>query len=574
MPGSPPNAEVAAFIWRTRYRAPGEATIADTWRRVARAVASVETEPGRWEKAFLEILEGFRFLPGGRILAGAGTDRASLNNCFVMGQPEDSTEGVFRALREAVATLRAGGGIGCDFSPLSPRGAITADGAVAPGPVAFLALWDAACETFLTGSPRGGAMMGTLSCDHPDIEDFIAAKRRPGALRRFNLSVLVTDAFMAAVKDAADWPLVHGGRTVRTVAARTLWEALARSAYDSGEPGVLFVDRINRTNNLWWRERITAANPCGEIPLPAHGACDLGSLNLVAFVRDAFTPGARLDFEHLGATARTAVRFLDDVIDLTAYPLAQQGEVARGARRIGLGVTGLADALVMLGMTYGEAPSLDLAAQALRTIRDAAYRASVDLAREKGAFPAFDRDRYLKAPFVRRLPQDVLEGIAAFGVRNSHLLAIAPTGSISLLAGGVSTGVEPVFAGVQARTARGEDGSPVRLEVTDPALALWRARTGSGGEPPGFVTAQAVPVTAHLDMQAALQPFVDNAISKTINVAADCPFEQFRPIFDMAYERGLKGCAAFRPTPVRPPVLEAQDEASASPCHLGGTVCD
>lgn len=563
MPGEP---AISAWIWDRKYRAEGEGAVADTLRRVARAVASVEADPARWETAFRLLLDGFAFLPGGRILAGAGLDGAGLNNCFVAGPVEDSPDGVLHALREAIDTLASGGGIGCDFSTLSPRGAPWPGEAPAPGPVAFLGLWDAACEAFLDASSRKGAMMATLACRHPDIEAFVAAKRGRGALPRFNLSVLVPDAFMDAVDADAAWPLVHGARTHRMVRARSLWEAIARSAYDTGEPGVLFGDRINRANNLWWREEITAANPCGEAPLPPHGACCLGSLNLTAFVREPFTPGARLDEAALAEAARLAVRFLDDVVTLTAYPRPEQAEAARAARRIGLGVTGLADTLLMLGLRYDAIEGRAAAAQAVRAIRDAAYEASCELAREKGPFPAFEPQPYLAGAFVAELPESLRQRIARQGTRNSHLLAIAPTGSISLLAGGVSTGVEPVFAAVQTR--RLGDGEEV--EVVDPAVALWRARSGQGGEPPAFVTAHEVALEAHLDMQAALQPFVDGAISKTINVPADLGFEAFRDVFHMAYARGLKGCAAFRAGPTRAGVLAA----AGGPCRTRPPACD
>lgn len=545
--------DVADFVWRTKYRAGDERGVADTWRRVAGAVASVEADAEGWAGRFYDILKAFRFLPGGRIQAGAGKDGgATLFNCFVLPGPGATVAGTFSALEDAVRTLRAGGGVGCDFSAVPPRGWPADPGPGSPGPLAMLDLWDAACRSFLSQSHRLGAMMGALDCRHPDIEAFAEAKRTPGTLSRFNLSVAVSDAFMAAVRAGADWELrfpvdaPEGGAGTR-VSARTLWDRILRSAYETGEPGVLFVDRINRTNNLWWREHIAVTNPCGEVPLPDYGACNLGSLNLTRFVMEPFTPRARLDLDALTAVADVAVRFLDDVIDLSIFPLDAQARTARSTRRIGLGLTGLADALVMLGLRYGEPASLGLAAETMRAVRDAAYWASTDLAREKGAFPDFDRDRYLQGPFIRDLPDALRDAIAAHGIRNSHLLAIAPTGSISLLAGGISTGLEPIFAGTQSRAVRGPDGAPRRFSIVDPALAQWRALNGSEvGEPPGFVTAHDLPLKAHLDMQAALQPFVDNAISKTVNVAGDIDFGGFRAVYDQAFDLGLKGCTAFR----------------------------
>jgi len=500
-------------------------------------------------------MRDFRFLPGGRIQAGAGVDsNAVLFNCFVLPGPTGSVDASLSALRESVLTLCAGGGIGCDFSAVPPRGQPIAGGPPSPGAAAFLDLWDGACRTFLAEAPRRGAMMAALNCAHPDVQAFADAKRVPGALSRFNLSIAVTDAFMAAVRADRDWALEFpiggsGDRAAGSVKARVLWEQILRSAYDTGEPGVLFVDRINRANNLWWREQIAVTNPCGEIPLPAHGACDLGSLNLTRFVVEPFMPQARLDLEALAESAAVAVRFLDNVIDLSGYPLPEQRQAAQGSRRIGLGITGLADALVMLGLRYGEPASLDLAAAAMRVIRDAAYRASTVLAREKGAFPFFDRAPYLQGEFVKRLPTDIREGVAAHGIRNSHLLAIAPTGSISLLAGGLSTGLEPIFARIQMRRILGRDGQPRRFRIVDPALALWRSLRGDdAGEPPAFVTAHELSLAAHLDMQAALQPYVDNAISKTVNIAPDLSFEAFRAVYDEAFDRGLKGCTVFRST--------------------------
>lgn len=473
-----------------------------------------------------------------------------LFNCFVLPGPGEGPDAGLSALRETVATLLAGGGVGCDFSSAPPRGWSSGQEPPSPGPVGYLELWDTACRVFLAGAKRQGALMGALRCDHPDIETFAAAKAAPGVLSRFNLSVAVTDAFMAAARSGAPWPLrfpAGVGPTVRTADARGLWARILRWAYDTGEPGVLFIDRINQANPLAWRERLTVTNPCGEIPLPEYGACDLGSLNLTRFVSRPFTPQACVDMGKLADTAAVAVRLLDNVIDISAYPLLEQATAARATRRIGLGVTGLADALVMLGLRYGEDASLRLAGDIMRTVRDAAYRASATLAMEKGAFPAFDRDRHLAGAFVRDLPVDIRDAIARHGLRNSHLLAIAPTGSISLLAGGVSTGLEPIFAAVQDRRIRGSDGEARLVRTVAPSVAAWRSETGrTDGEPPALVTARGLSVAAHLDMQAALQRYVDNAISKTVNVPADLAFEAFAAIYDGAYDRQLKGCTAFR----------------------------
>lgn len=586
--------EISRHVWQTKYRFADERDVADTWRRVAHTLAAVEQDAARWQERFFALLQDFKFLPGGRIQAGAGTHRhVTLFNCFVMGPVEDSIPGIFRALEEGAVTMQQGGGIGIDFSTLRPRGTQTKGaGGVASGPVSFMQVWDAMCGTILSTGARRGAMMATLRCDHPDIEEFVTAKQQAGQLRRFNLSVQVTDAFMAAVRSDADWPLLFpaeafegDGETVlrewpgsdgpvacrilRHVRARELWELILRGTYDYAEPGVLFIDRINRLNNLWYREHISATNPCGEIPLPPYGACDLGSLNLTRFVAAPFTPQARIEHERLAEAAAVAVRLLDNVIDASRFPLPQQTENARGSRRIGLGITGLADALVMLGLRYGSEQSLAVATDIMRLICLAAYRASIDIAKEKGSFPFFEHDKYLQGPFIRSLPADIQQAIADHGIRNSHLLAIAPTGTISLLAGNVSSGLEPIFAASYARKVLTGDGTAKEFLLTDHALEEWRG-TKRAGTPEGFITTAELPVTAHLAMQAALQPFVDNSISKTINIPQNYAFDDFKRIYDLAYDRGLKGCTTFRPNPVTGAILseEATGEDAPHCCAL------
>lgn len=609
MKGKAFDSALAEHIWKTRYRfvdgdAAGDRSLPDTWRRVAVALAGVEAQdPSVWEERFCSALRGFGFIPGGRILAGAGTGRrVTLFNCFVMGRLEDSIDSIFEHLKEGALTMQQGGGVGYDFSTLRPAGSVAhATGRIASGPVSFMHIWDAMCGTVLSTGARRGAMMATLRCDHPDIEDFVVAKQDRHALRRFNLSVQVSDAFMQAVADDTSWPLVFpehalgetpcgnaetlqchwpgeagpvACRVVRRVAARDLWSRIMRATYDFAEPGVLFIDQINRQNNLWYREDISASNPCGEIPLPPYGACNLGSINLTRFVKSAFTEQAQLDFDAISTTVGTAVRMLDNAIDASRFPLPRQAEEARGSRRIGLGLTGLADALIMLGLRYDSPAARELAAQTMRAICHAAYRTSVQLARDKCAFPYFDRGRYLDGAFVRTLPDDIRDGIAAHGIRNSHLTAIAPTGTISLFAGNISSGIEPVFDFHHSRRLLDADGSYRAFDVEDQAHALWRRGNPPGRDlPPAFVSALNVAPSDHLAMQAALQPFVDSAISKTVNVPEDYPFEEFQQLYGLAYRQGLKGCTTFRPNAVTGEILSLQSSNPevAQPSQCCGT---
>jgi ribonucleoside-diphosphate reductase alpha chain len=567
---------LAEAVWSQRYRfAPtkgaAEASIDATWDRVANALAAVESnDRAHWAARFRETLADFRFLPGGRILAGAGTARrVTLFNCFVMGTLDDSLDGIFDALREAALTMQLGGGIGTDFSTLRPEGAhADATGGHASGPVSFMHLWDQMCATVTDVGPRRGAMMGTLSCEHPDVEQFIVAKQQPGKLTRFNLSVLVTDAFMRAVEHDREWTLSFPRVGVeRRVRARALWDRIVASAYESAEPGVLFIDRIREEDNLAYAETISATNPCGEIPLPPYGACDLGSLNLPQFVLAPFTVQARFDIEALASTAKVATRMLDNVYSASTFPLPQQAEAARASRRLGLGLTGLADALIMLGLRYDSPDGRAAAVNAMRTINEAAYEASIELARERGAFERFDAQRYVASPFVSRLPEALREAIARDGIRNSHVTAIAPAGTISLVAGNVSSGLEPVFALEYMRSVRQLDGSLVRVDVESYALAAWRRLKGEAPLPDTFVTASTVSADAQVAMQAALQPHVDNAISKTTNVPADIPFVEFERIYRRAWELGLKGCTVFRPNAVTGSVL-AGPEPRCERCEI------
>lgn len=558
--------DIADEIWDRKYRlkspdgTPLEADVAATRTRVAAALAEAEvpSKRDRWAVAFAAALGSARFLPAGRIWAGAGSGRAvTLFNCFVMGTIADSVDGIFSALREAALTLQQGGGVGCDFSTIRPKGAaVTGVGADASGPVSFMDVWDAMCRTILSAGARRGAMMATLACDHPDIEDFIVAKRAPGRLTMFNLSVLVSDAFLAAVAADAPWHLQFGGRVYRTLPARTLWDAILRSAYAYAEPGVIFIDRINARNNLAYCETIRATNPCAEQPLPPYGACLLGSINLARLVEKPFSAEAHLDLAALKGLTATAVRLLDDAIDVSRFPLPEQAAEAKAKRRIGLGITGLADALIFCGARYGSPASLALIEIWLQTLSQAAYRASAALAAEKGAFPLFDAEAFLARPLVASLPADIRAAIARHGIRNGLLTSIAPTGTISLFAGNVSSGIEPVFAVEYARRILEPDGSSVETVVCDYAVSVFRARFGANAPlPASFVTAQELDVEAHLAVQAAAQKHIDGAISKTVNLPETVSFAEFRDIYARAYALGCKGCATFRPNPVTGAVL-------------------
>jgi ribonucleoside-diphosphate reductase alpha chain len=565
--------DISRQIWDMKYRlkapdgTPVDREREDTLARVARAAAQAEAREQRdkWVAEFAGALAGHRFLPAGRILAGAGTERnVTLFNCFVMGNIPDSMDGIFSHLREAALTLQQGGGIGYDFSTLRPQGAaVRGVGADASGPVSFMEVWDAMCRTIMSAGSRRGAMMATLTCDHPDIEAFIDAKRTPGRLTMFNLSVLVSDAFMAAMKTNAEWSLQFDGRVYRTVRARALWERIMRATYETAEPGVIFIDRINAENNLAYCETIRATNPCGEQPLPPYGACLLGSINLARLVKQPFDDAAALDEGELERLTRTAVRFLDNIIDISRFPLPEQRSEAMAKRRIGLGVTGLADALIFCRTRYGSPQSIVLIERWLKRLRDAAYRASVELAKEKGAFPLFDREAFLERPNIRRLPQDIREGITRHGIRNGLLTSIAPTGTISLFAGNISSGIEPVFAYRHVRKVLKPDGTSIGEEVEDFALRAFRAKFGEDTPLPDyFVSAQTLPPEDHLAVQAAAQHYIDSSISKTINVPVDLSFEAFKDIYLKAYALGCKGCTTYRPNAVRGAVLEVRGETS------------
>lgn len=576
-------------VLREKYLKPGESGVEDLFRRVARALASVEPEAGRaaCEALFLENLHAGA-IGAGRIMSAAGTTiQATLINCFVQpvgdciqGVDDEGYPGIYEALREAAETMRRGGGVGYDFSRIRPRGAeVKATASMASGPCSYINVFDQSCSTVESAGARRGAQMGVLRMDHPDVMDFITAKRTPGRWNNFNVSVGVPDAFMQALADDQPWELVHRAKpgaallaqgafqradglwVYQTMAARELWDTVMRSAFDFAEPGILFLDHINQDNNLRYCEAIAATNPCGEQPLPPYGCCDLGPVILTRFVRHpfGFQGEPTFDFDAFGRSVATQVRALDNVLDVTFWPLPQQQAEAAAKRRIGVGFTGMGNALAMLCLRYDAPQGRAMAARIAVHMRDTAYAASVALAQEKGPFPKFDADGYLAAgTFASRLPDALQQAIRAHGIRNSHLLSIAPTGTVSLaFADNASNGIEPAFSWVYRRKKRESDGSTTEYAVEDHAWRLYRELGGDvNALPDYFVSALDMSAANHIAMMEAVQPYVDTAISKTVNVPADCPYDDFKGLYQQAWQAGLKGLATYRPNSILGAVLE------------------
>ncbi len=564
------SSSIAEQIWDMKYRfkeANGvniDLDVQDSWRRVANSLAKNEKNKKFWADEFYSILEDFKFLPAGRILAGAGTDRSvTLFNCFVMGTIPDDMGGIFEMLKEAALTMQQGGGIGYDFSTIRPKGAdVKGVAADASGPLSFMDVWDSMCRTIMSAGSRRGAMMATMRCDHPDIEEFIDAKKDAARLRMFNLSVLVTDGFMEAVKGDKNWELIFNGKIYKTVRALDLWDKIMQGTFEYAEPGVIFIDRINQMNNLAYCEQISATNPCGEQPLPPYGACLLGSINLARLVKKPFEADAEIDIAGLSRIVKIAVRMMDNVVDVSRFPLKAQEEEAQQKRRIGLGVTGLADALLMMGLRYGSNDAAKKTEELLHQIARISYVSSSELAKEKGSFPLFDADQYLASKTLTKMDQDVRDLISKNGIRNALLTSIAPTGTISLYAGNVSSGIEPVFAYSYNRKVLQKDGSHTDEDVVDYAVQIWREKFGSKPFPNYFVNAQTLDPIDHVRMQSAAQKWIDSSISKTINCPVDIDFNTFKEVYMEAWRGGCKGCTTYRPNEVTGSVLSVSEDSN------------
>lgn len=580
---------ISMDVLTEKYFKAGERDVEDLYRRVARALASVEREDIReaMQARFLDNLRAGA-IGAGRIMSAAGTDiQATLINCFVQpvgdciqGVDDAGYPGIYEALREAAETMRRGGGVGYDFSRIRPRGAmVKGTASMASGPCSYINVFDQSCSTVESAGARRGAQMGVLRIDHPDVLDFITAKRTPGRWNNFNVSVGVPDAFMEAVEQDGDWELVHaaapgadlvkqgayqradGQWVYRKLRARELWDTIMKSAYDFAEPGILFLDQINNDNNLGYTETIQATNPCGEQPLPPYGCCDLGPIILTRFVRNPFGlhGEAAFDFDAFEQSVATQVRALDNVLDVTFWPLPQQQAEAAAKRRIGVGFTGMGNTLAMLCKRYDRQDGRDMAVQIAERMRNAAYRASVELAKEKGAFPKFKAEGYLaKGTFASRLPEDIQKSIKKHGIRNSHLLSIAPTGTVSLaFADNASNGIEPPFSWTYTRRKREADGSKSEYVVEDYAWRLYKTLGGDVNKlPEYFVSAMDMAAADHVAMMEAVQPFVDTAISKTVNVPEDYPYDDFKGLYLQAWHSGLKGLATYRPNSILGAVLE------------------
>ena len=572
---------ICSEIWKDKYRHDDEQSPRDSNRRVANAVFANDPRRDEFMPLVIDAMDNLEFSPGGRIHASAGTGtNSTLLNCFINETIEDSMPGIMSALTKAALSMQASGGIGMDFSTLRPEGAVVKGiNSVASGPLSFMEVFNTMCNTIKSGGNRRGAMIAVLADDHPDIDKFITAKLEEGRLTNFNLSVLIGDRFMEAVKNDGMWQLgfceppvsgefkleTRNGKpwyVYKTLPARKIWEMITRNSYDHAEPGILFIDRINHWNNLGYCENIRTTNPCGEIPGPPNGVCDLGCINLASLVRNPFTPDAAFDFDRLSEVAALAVRFLDNVLDITPFPVPEQAAEAQAKRRIGVGIMGLGNALQMLGVRYGSSEGIKTTEGIMRALRDNVYNASIELSDERGTFPMFDRDKYLERPFIKQLPIHLQSDIETYGIRNGVLLTIAPTGTTAIYYGNVSSGLEPTFAWRYFRKVLQPDGSKKEFAVLDAGFEKYCEVHGldagtapTDGLPDYMVSALELTVEEHVRMQATCQKYVDSSLSKTTNCPPEMSYEDYQNVFKLAYELGCKGCTTYRPSGVRDSVL-------------------
>jgi len=581
--------EFSQEIWRSKYSNNGkDLSHIATFRRVANAIASVEKVSDRafWSNVFYDFMAAGLLMPAGRILAGAGSENlVTLVNCFVNETLEDSMVGIMDGLSKTAFTMQQGGGMGTDFSTIRPSGAhLKRTGSEASGPLPFMDMWDSMCATIMSAGSRRGAMMGTISCTHPDLLNFIDAKHKAGRMTNFNISILVTDLFMERVAFDHEWilyfPVIPAFERSQDLIdldfiddydikqyvyskhrARDVWEKIMQSTYTYSEPGVIFIDRVNKLNNLSYCEQISCTNPCGEQPLPPYGACNLGAQNLALMVKKPFQKDAYFDFSLLISTTNVAVRFLDNVIDVSNYPLSEQATEQQDKRRIGLGISGLADVFVMMGIPYGSEKSLELAEQIMECVANQAYRASAYLAKERGTFKLHS-DEITFTPFIQKLAKSIQNNIALLGLRNGVLLTIAPTGTTSVFYGNISSGMEPNFSFEYDRNVKEKDGSMSTHRVQSFVKRFWDSLTKHGDAesltmyvPEAWVKATDLTVTQHVEMQSILQKWVDASISKTINIPTEMSYEEFKNVYRLAYDKGLKGVTTYRPSDVRGAVL-------------------
>lgn len=563
---------ISREIFEAKYCLRNEKSPEEVFRLIAEETSSVEREQQKWSDAFFGELASGRLIPAGRILANARPDSPmkNYNNCFTI-DIEDSMEGIYESLKEDAAISKMGGGVGFDISKLRPKGAPLSSGSCSSGVISFLRIFDQSAKTIMTGGQRRSAHIALLDISHPEIEEFITVKKgdKNKELTQFNISVKVTDDFIEAVRNDSDWDLVFGGKIYKTVKAGYLYDLLAKNAYNHNEPGIFYTDTVEKYNNGYWAFKMDRVNPCGELVMPPYSLCCLSAINLTGFVNNPFSDEAAFDFAAFAETVGIGVRFLDNILDVTAYPLEKIEKFSKKWRRIGLGITGLGDMFTMLGIKYGSDESKELSEEIAMTLRNESYRASAGIAAEKGPFPSFDTDKYLNAEFIKGLPENIRTAIKENGIRNVQMNTIAPTGTTSLSVGqNCSSGIEPIFALSYNRTIRtGKDDETVTEEVSDFAYNLYRELTGRNEVPDYFVTTLDIDPYDSIDVQAAFQKYIDHSISKTLNLPDNTSFDDYKNLFMYAYDKGLKGFTTFNPNGSMKGILEYQNRDEEEPIH-------